>query len=182
LVADYAIVMVVQGRKRSESILLSPAKPALEGTPGREEAREALRKNKVRLADMPPLEAAGMVLGMREPAWHTPRVTWGTDGGGETAARARPGRSGPRASARLPRGTAGLPRARRRHPSPPRPIAVLAPGVPIEDVIARPTAIRRPVTLSVAATDVAGAPTTAWSAFHDASAHDVTGRGHCRIG
>jgi hypothetical protein len=94
---------------------------------------------------MPPLEAVGMCSECVSPAWHTPRVTYSTNGGGETG--------GPcPAWPRWAQGVSAASEALRwvaqgpaeGAPPPPRPIAVLAPGVPIEDVIARLTAIPAP--------------------------------------
>ena len=104
---------------------------------------------------MPPLEAVGMCSECVSPAWHTPRVTYSTNGGGETG--------GPcPAWPRWAQGVSAASEALRwvaqgpaeGAPPPPRPIAVLAPGVPIEDVIARLTAI--PAPRSVRAETTAG--------------------------
>ncbi len=60
---------------------------SLKATPGRAELREALRKDKARLAyleQMPPLEAAGMCPECVSPAWHTPGVTYRLDVAWET--------------------------------------------------------------------------------------------------
>ncbi len=119
---------------------------SLKAKPERAELREALRKDKARLAyleEMPPFEAAGMCSECVSPAWHTPGVTYSLDGAWETGGpcpawpRWAKGVNAVREAWR--QAAQGPPKA---PPPPPQPIAVLAPGVSVEDVIAQLTAIQ----------------------------------------
>lgn len=120
---------------------------SLKGRSERAELREALRKDKARLVyleEIPPLQASGMCSECVSPAWHTPGITISLNGAGMTG--------GPcPAWPRWAKGVSGIREALRQAaqdppqappPPPPQPIAVLAPGVPIEDVIAQLTAIQ----------------------------------------
>jgi hypothetical protein len=118
---------------------------SLTGKSERAELRAALRRDQARLAyleEMPPLQASGMCSECVSPAWHTPGVTYSLDGAGETGGPcpAWPGWAAGvnRAPEILRQILHGPPAA----PAPPQPIAVLAPGVSIEDVVAQLTAIQ----------------------------------------
>ncbi len=123
---------------------------SLRGRSARAEFREALSQDQARLAyleQMPPLEASGMCSECVSPAWHTPAITFHLDGTGTTGG---PCPAWPRwaetvnairhvllqASQRPPKAPP-LP-----SPAPSKPLAVLAPGTAIEDVIAQLTAIQ----------------------------------------
>ena len=120
---------------------------SLKGRSERVELREALRSDKARLAYlewMQPLEAADMCSECVSPAWHSPGTTISLDGAGMTG--------GPcPAWPRWAKGINAIREALRQRaqgplqvppPPPPQPIAVLAPGMPIEEVIAQLTAIQ----------------------------------------
>lgn len=119
---------------------------ALQGKSERAELRATLRKDQARLTyleEMPPLEAPGMCPGRASPAWHTPGVTCRLDGAGETGG---PCLAWPRRAGRV-NSTGEALRQGARGPSPapplpPEPIAVLAPGLPLEDVVALLAAIQ----------------------------------------
>jgi hypothetical protein len=112
----------------------------------RAELREQLRRDQAYLAyweQMAPLHAADMCSECGQPAWHTPGTTYSIEGLYEI--------SGPCPA--WPRWAQGRQavheamRQARQHPLadpplPPKPIAVLAPGVPIEEVIAQLTTIQ----------------------------------------
>jgi hypothetical protein len=92
---------------------------------------------------MPPIEASGMCSEFVSPAWHEPGVTYSLDGAEETGG---PCLAWPRWAdgvntirEALRQAAQGPPKAT---PPTPEPIAVLAPGVSIEDVVARLTAIQ----------------------------------------
>jgi hypothetical protein len=112
------------------------------GMAGRAALRETLRKDKAQLAyweDMPPLDAAAMCPECPSPAWHAPGATYSIDGfhvsGGPCPAW--PQWAARVASARqAAQGPPGPP------PPPLQPIAVLAPGLPIEDVITQLAALQ----------------------------------------
>lgn len=120
---------------------------ALKGRAERARLREALRQDKARLAyweQMAPLLAADMCSECGSPARHAPGVTYSVDGfyvtGGPCPAWPRwaEGVAAVREAVRQAR--RGSPKE--PPPPPPEPIAVLAPGAPIEEVIARLTAIQ----------------------------------------
>lgn len=121
---------------------------SLKGRPGRAQLREALRTDQARLAyleQMPPLQASGMCSECVSPAWHTPGVTFDLNGAGTTGG---PCPAWPRWGERVNAVREALRQAAQRPPkappapAPPQPIAVLAPGTAIEDVIAQLTAIQ----------------------------------------
>jgi hypothetical protein len=119
---------------------------SLTGKAERAELREVLRKDRAWLAyveEMPPLEASGMCSECVSPAWHTPGVTYSLAGAGETGG---PCPAWPRWAGRVTsirdalcqpaQGSLTAP------PPPPEPIAVLAPGMSIEDAVAQLAAIQ----------------------------------------
>jgi hypothetical protein len=120
---------------------------SLKGRSERAKLREALRQDKTRLAyleQMPPLEAVGMCSECVSPAWHTPGVTVDLNGAGMTGG---PCPAWPRwangvnaVREALRQAAQGPPKA--SPPPPPQPIAVLAPGVSVEEVVAQLTAIQ----------------------------------------
>jgi hypothetical protein len=116
------------------------------GTAERAAMREALRTDKARLAyweDIPPLDASGMCSECPSPAWHAPGTTYSIDGfhvaGGPCPAW--PQWAGRVSAVRqaLLRAAQGPPEP---PPPPPQPIAVLVPGIPVEDAIAQLTTIQ----------------------------------------
>lgn len=115
----------------------------LKGRSGRAGVREGLRRDQAHLAyweQMPPLDAGGMCSECGDPAWHAPGTTYSLDGfymtGGPCPAWPRWARN--IAAARR----AAAQPAQQPPPPPPEPIAVLAPGVPVEEVITQLTAIQ----------------------------------------
>ncbi len=119
----------------------------MKGRAGRAELREALQTDTARLASleaMPPMQAADMCSECADPAWHSPGVTFNlTDGsttGGPCPAWPQWARKVEMVRAEL-RKIASQPKAE-PPPPPPRPIAVITAGLPIEDVIAKLTAVQ----------------------------------------
>jgi hypothetical protein len=115
----------------------------LTGRPGRAGLREGLRRDQAHLAyweQMPPLDAGGMCPECGDPAWHAPGTTYSLDGfyvtGGPCPAWPRWAKN--IAAARQ----AAAQPAQQPPPPPPEPIAVLAPGVPVDEVITQLTAIQ----------------------------------------
>ena len=122
---------------------------SLKGRAERAELREALRQDQARLAyleQMPPLSASGMCSECISPAWHAPRTMISLDGAGMTGGPcpAWPQwAQGVNAVRDVLRQRAQGPSQQQPPPPPPpQPIAVLAPGEPIENVIAQLTAIQ----------------------------------------
>ena len=120
---------------------------SLKGEAERAKVRETLRKDQAHLAyweQMAPLEAADMCSECKSPAWHAPEATYSMDGfyvtGGPCPAWPRwaTGVAAVREAIRQAR--QGPPKE--PPPPPPQPIAVLAPGAPIEEVIAQLTTIQ----------------------------------------
>ncbi len=113
----------------------------------RANARQVLHEDQAHLAyweQMAPLQAADMCSECGSPAWHAPGTTYSIDGfyvtGGPCPAWPRWAKSiaALHETLRQPRqGPLKEPPS-----SPPQPIAVLAPGVPIEEVIAQLTTIQ----------------------------------------
>jgi hypothetical protein len=143
---ELALIMFRAQRNAEVAVLrarIAGNETALASLKGRAEralAREALCKDKARLAyleQMPPVQAPAMCSECVSPAPHTPGVTFYLDGGWTTGG---PCPAWPkwaeRASAvrqALLQQTQGPPVA--PPPPPARPIAVLAPGIGIEEVI-----------------------------------------------
>ena len=109
-------------------------------------AREALRKDKVRLAHleaMAPMTAEQMCSECPWPAaWHTQGFTYGLDGKGELSASC----SGwPRWGGNIRKMKQELAQRLAHPPSPPppplRPLAVIRSGLPIEEVMAQLAAV-----------------------------------------
>jgi hypothetical protein len=125
---------------------------SLKGKLERAKLREALRQDKTRLAyleQMPPLEAAGMCSECVSPAWHTPGVTVDLNGagmiGGPCPAWPRWAKGVNAVREVLRQAAQGPPKAPPPPPPPPpppQPIAILAPGVSVEEVVAQLTAIQ----------------------------------------
>lgn len=128
---------------------IAEAKTTLKSLKGRDERaefRESMRRDRAHLAhweQMTPLQAADMCSECGKPAWHSQGWTTSFDGCYVTG--------GPcPAWPRWAKGVQAIQEAVRqaRHsppkqpPPPPQPIAVLAPGVPIEQVIAQLTTIQ----------------------------------------
>jgi hypothetical protein len=119
---------------------------SLKGRSERAGLHETLRKDKARLAyleQIPRLEAAGMCSECVSPAWYAPGVTFSPDGAWETG--------GPCPA--WPRWTDGVNKVReavrqaaqgppKALPPPQQPIAVLASGTSIEEMLAQLTAIQ----------------------------------------
>lgn len=113
----------------------------------RAQVREALGRDRAHLAyweQMAPLEAADMCSECGRPAWHAPGTTYSIDGFYVTGG---PCPAWPRWASGIAALHEAVRQARRRPskedpPPPPQPIAVLAPGVPIEEVIAQLTSIQ----------------------------------------
>lgn len=118
----------------------------LKGKSERAELREVLKIDRARLdwwENMPPLEASGMCSECVSPAWHTRGVTIDLTSGVMTGG---PCPAWPRWAAGVNAVSEALRTPAQNPPKPlsllPQPIAVLAPGVPIEEVIAQLTAIQ----------------------------------------
>lgn len=120
---------------------------SLKGQAERAKVRETLRKDKAHLAyweQMAPLQAADMCSECESPAWHTPGATFSMDGfyvtGGPCPAWPRWAKGVAAVREAIRQARQGPPME--PPPPPPPPISVLAPGVPIEEVIARLTTIQ----------------------------------------
>jgi hypothetical protein len=120
---------------------------SLKGQAERAKVREALCDDQAHLAyweQMAPLQAADMCSECGSPAWHAPGTTYSTDGFYVTGG---PCPAWPRWAKGIAAFHEAMRQARQSPPkeppsSPPQPIAVLAPGVPIEAVIAQLTTIQ----------------------------------------
>jgi hypothetical protein len=120
----------------------------LKGRTERAEVRESMRRDQAHLAhleQMAPLQADGMCSECAKPAWHSQGWTTNLDGGfwvtgGPCPAWPRwaKGVQAIQDALRQPRQSP----PQRPPPPPPQPIGVLAPGVPIEQVIAQLTTIQ----------------------------------------
>jgi hypothetical protein len=119
---------------------------SLKGMAERAEVRERLRRDQAHLAyweQMAPLQAADMCSECEYPAWHAPGVTYSTEGfyvtGGPCPAWPRWAKGITSLHEAIRQARQGPPKG---PPPPPQPIAVLAPGVPVEEVIAQLTTIQ----------------------------------------
>jgi hypothetical protein len=120
---------------------------SLRGQAERAKARETLRQDQAHLAyweQMAPLQAADMCSECESPAWHAPGATYSMDGfyvtGGPCPAWPRWANGVAAVREAIRQARQGPPK--QPPPPPPQPIAVLAPGVPVEEVIAQLTAIQ----------------------------------------
>ena len=120
---------------------------AMRGRAGRAELCEALQMDMARLASleaMPPMQAAGMCSECADPAWHSPGVTFNLTDGSSTGG---PCPAWPRWAQKVEMLRAELRKiasqsAAEPPPPPLGPIAVIKAGLPIEDVIAKLTAVQ----------------------------------------
>jgi hypothetical protein len=120
---------------------------SLKGKAERAKALQALREDQAHLAyweQMTPLQAADMCSECGSPAWHAPGTTYSIDGfyvtGGPCPAWPRWAKSIAALQEAMRQPRQGPPKEPLS--SPPQPIAVLAPSVPIEEVIAQLTTIQ----------------------------------------
>lgn len=120
---------------------------SLKGRAERAELRESLRRDQAHLAyweQMTPLQAADMCSECGKPAWHSQGWTHSIDGfyvtGGPCPAWPRWAKGVQAVQEAMRQALRSPPK--QPPPPPPQPIAVLAPGVPIEQVIAQLTAIQ----------------------------------------
>jgi hypothetical protein len=118
----------------------------LTGRAERAKQREQLRTDLARLASleaMPPMQASGMCSECVNPAWHSPGVTYNLS---DMSSTGGPCPAWPRWAQQvemLRRALRERPARLAEPPAPkPSPIAVIAAGAPIEDVIAKLTAIQ----------------------------------------
>jgi hypothetical protein len=123
----------------------------LKSMKGRDEraakVRETLRQDQAHLAyweQMAPLQAADMCSECESPAWYAPGATYSMDGfyvtGGPCPAWPRWAKGVTVVREAIRQARQGPPKE--LPPSPPEPIAVLAPGAPIKEVIAQLTTIQ----------------------------------------
>jgi hypothetical protein len=120
----------------------------LKGRTERAKVRESLRRDQVHLAhleQMKPLQAADMCSECAKPAWHSQGWTTNLDGGYWVTGGPCPAWPRWAKGVQAIHDTLRQPRRsppQQPPPPPPQPIAVLAPGMPIEKVIAQLTTIQ----------------------------------------